>query len=89
MEWKEDKPSRKNCQKQLSHPSLSHIEQGLVWFMEKFKLNKIEQKPQIFVNLSFNELCDSKLSDLHRFDNMVIIYWVKNRSETERYAVTS
>ena len=83
MELKEDKPSQRNCQKQLSHPSLSHIEQDLVWFKEKSKLNKIEQKPQIF------ELCDSKLSDLHRFDNMGIIHWVKNRSETERYAVTS
>ena len=31
----------------------------------KFKL-----RPQIFVKQSFRELCDSKLSGLHAFDNM-------------------
>ena len=35
---------------------------------------KFEQRPQIFVKLSFRELCDSKLSGLHPFDNMVIIH---------------
>ena len=35
---------------------------------------KFEQRPQIFVKLSFTELCDSKLSGLHAFDNMVIIH---------------
>ena len=35
---------------------------------------KFEQKPQIFVKLSFRELCDSKLSGLHTFDNMTIIH---------------
>ena len=35
---------------------------------------KFEQKPQIFVKLSFRELCDSKLSGLHAFDNMAIIH---------------
>ena len=35
---------------------------------------KFEQKPQIFVKLSFRELCDSKLSGLHTFDNMAIIH---------------
>ena len=35
---------------------------------------KFEQKPQIFVNLSFKELCDSKLTSLHAFDNMAIIH---------------
>ena len=34
---------------------------------------KFEQRPQIFVKLSFRELCDSKLSGLGAFDNMVII----------------
>ena len=29
--------------------------------------------PLIFVKLSFRELCDSELSGLHPFDNMVII----------------
>ena len=33
-----------------------------------------ERRPQIFVKLSFRELCDSKLSGLHAFDNMVIIH---------------
>ena len=35
---------------------------------------KFERRPQIFVKLSFRELCDSKLSDLHTFDNMTIIH---------------
>ena len=35
---------------------------------------KFEQRPQIFVKLSFRELCDSKLSALHAFDNMAIIH---------------
>ena len=29
---------------------------------------KFERRPQIFVKLSFRELCDSKLSGLHAFD---------------------
>ena len=37
---------------------------------------KFEQRPRIFVKLSFRELCDSKLSGLHAFDNMVIIHKV-------------
>ena len=35
---------------------------------------KFEQRPQIFVKLSFRELRDSKLSGLHAFDKMVIIH---------------
>ena len=35
---------------------------------------KFEQRPQIFVKLSFRELCDSKLSGLHPFDNISIIH---------------
>ena len=35
---------------------------------------EFEQRPQIFVKLSFSELCDSKLSGLHAFDNMTIIH---------------
>ena len=35
---------------------------------------KFEQRPPIFVKLSFRELCDSMLSGLHPFDNMVIIH---------------
>ena len=35
---------------------------------------KFERRPRIFVKLSFRELCNSKLSGLHAFDNMVIIH---------------
>ena len=35
---------------------------------------ELEQSPQIFVKLSFRELCGSNLSGLHRFDNMAIIH---------------
>ena len=35
---------------------------------------KFEGRPQIFAKLSFRELCDSKLSGLHAFDNMAIIH---------------
>ena len=34
---------------------------------------KFERRPQIFVKISFRELCDSKFSMLHAFDNMVLI----------------
>ena len=44
---------------------------------------KLEWRPQIFTKLSFRGMCDSKLSGLHPFDNMAIIYWVKNKSKTE------
>ena len=35
---------------------------------------KFKQSIQIFVKLSFRELCDSKLSWLLAFENMAIIY---------------
>ena len=35
---------------------------------------KLERMPQLFVKLSFREMCDSELSGLHPFDNMVIIH---------------
>ena len=38
---------------------------------------KFKGSPQIFVKLTFRELCHSKLSGLNPFDNMAIIYWVK------------
>ena len=41
------------------------------------KSTKFEQRSQIFVKLSFRELCYSILSGLHPFDNMVIIHLVK------------
>ena len=50
---------------------------------------KSEQRPVIFVKLSFKELCYSKSSGFYPFDNMVMIHWVKNRSKTKRLAVGS
>ena len=50
---------------------------------------KLEQRTQIFVKLSFRELCGSKLPGLHPFDNLVIIQWVKNRLKMERQAMSS
>ena len=35
---------------------------------------KFKQRPQIFVKLSFRELCDSQLPGLHPFDNIAIIH---------------
>ena len=35
---------------------------------------KFERRSRIFVKLSFRELCGSKLSGLHPFDNMAIIH---------------
>ena len=37
-------------------------------------LTKLERSHQIFVKLSFSELCGSELSGLHLSDNMVIIH---------------
>ena len=45
---------------------------------------KFERRPQIFVKLSFREVCDSKLFGLHFFDNMAAIHWDKNPAKTER-----
>ena len=35
---------------------------------------RFEPWPQIFVKVSFRELCDSELSSLHVFDNMALIH---------------
>ena len=35
---------------------------------------KFKRRPEISVKLSFRELCNSKLSGLNAFDNMVIIH---------------
>ena len=37
---------------------------------------KFEQRPQLFIKLSFSELCNSKLSGLHAFDDMAIIHYI-------------
>ena len=43
---------------------------------------KLEPRPVIFVKLRFGEVYVSKLSDLHLFDNIAIIHWVKTRLKT-------
>ena len=45
--------------------------------LRKFQRNICEIFPRIFVKLSFRELCYSKLSGLHAFDDMAIIHLVK------------
>ena len=35
---------------------------------------KFDQRPWIFIKLSFRELWDSKLSSLHAFDNIAIVH---------------
>ena len=47
---------------------------------------KLEQRPRIFLKLSFRELYESKLSGLHAFDSITII---KNVFKTEWQAVSS
>ena len=44
---------------------------------------KFEQRPQIFIKPNFRELCESKISGVHPFDNMDTIHWLKNGSKTE------
>ena len=41
---------------------------------EDSQSTKFERRPRILVKLNFRELCDSKLSGLHAFDDMVIIH---------------
>ena len=45
---------------------------------------KFKGRSWIFVKLNSRELHDSKLCGLHPFDDMAIINWVKDRSQTER-----
>ena len=73
---KEDNISQRNCRNQWSHPGLSHIEQECQEFDSRkdSQSTKFERRPRIFVKLRFRELCDSKLSGLHAFDNMAIIH---------------
>ena len=67
---KEESLSQRNCQNQLSHPGLS----GEFDSREDSQSTEFERRPQIFVKLSFRELCDSKLSGFHAYDNMAIIH---------------
>ena len=55
----------------MSHPILSYIEQKC---QEVFAIIKFKRRPRMFVKLNFRELCDSKLSGLHPFDNMALIH---------------
>ena len=70
--------SQRNCQNQLSHISLSHIDQECKESLIQGKIHsystEFEHRPQVFIKLSFRELCDSKLSSLPPFDNMAIIH---------------
>ena len=73
---KEDNVPQTNCQNQLSHPGLSHTRarmSGVLYSRKDLRSKKFGQRPQIFLKLSFRELCNSKLSGLYAF-NMVIIH---------------
>ena len=63
---KEDNASQSNCQNQLSHPGLSHTEQECQESLIQGKIHNQQSQA--------SESCDSKLSGLHAFDNMVIIH---------------
>ena len=79
---KEDNFSQRHYQNQSSHPGfetsrfVSHRARmpGEFDSRKDSQSTKFEQRPQIFIKLSFRELCNSKLSGLHAFDNMVIIH---------------
>ena len=73
---KEDNLSQTNCQNQLSHPGLSHTARMSGEFDSRKDLQstKFKRRSQIFIKLSFRELCSSKLFGLHAFDNMAIIH---------------
>ena len=44
---------------------------------EDSQSTKFEQRPWIFLKVNYRELCDSRLSGLHVFDNMSIIHYVE------------
>ena len=77
---KKNNASQRNCQDQLSHPSLSDIEleyQESLIFGKDLYSTKFEWRPWIYVKLKYF-LCYSKLFGMHPLDNMAIIHWVKN-----------
>ena len=59
----------------LSHLGFTHRSRmsGEFDSRKDSQLPKFKRRPQIFLNLSFRELCDSRLSDVHDLDNMAII----------------
>ena len=50
---------------------------GEFGFRKDSHSTKFKLKPRIFSKLSFREFCDSKLSGLYPFDNMIIIHELK------------
>ena len=74
----EDNPSHRNCQNQLSHPSLSQIEQecqeSLIQGKIHIQQNWNEGLKYLYIKLSFREMCGSELFGLYPFDNMAIIH---------------
>ena len=50
---------------------------------------RFERRPQVFVKLSFRELCNSKWSSLYAFNNMAIIQLSLNWLKIERKVVSS
>ena len=86
---KEDNLSEKLPQSIESSRFVSHRERisGEFDSRKDSQSTEFEQRPWIFAKLSFSELCDSKLSGLHAFDNMVKIKFklVKNRKEGREF----
>lgn len=72
---KESQSLKENCSSQLNLPNLPHIPQE---FEEKLiqgnihQLLNLEQRPCVLVRLIFQELRDSKLSDLSSSSSTVI-----------------
>ena len=70
---KEDNLSQRDCQNQLCHPSLSHIEQdcqesGEFDSKKDSQSTEFERRSGMFVKLSIRELWNSKLFGLHAFE---------------------
>ena len=59
----------------MSDPSLPDTELEFQEFDSRKDSHstKFDRRPQIFEKLSFRELCNSKFSGLHTFDNIAII----------------
>ena len=76
---KEDKPSQRNCQNELTNPGLSHIEEECRESLIQGNTCNQQNSNEGF-EYSYSqalESCNSKLSDLHAVDNMIIIHCVR------------
>ena len=73
---KEDNLSQRNFQNQLSHPDLSHKSKNVrrVWSRKDSQSTKFQWRPQIFGQLSFRDLWNSKLDGLYALDNVAIMH---------------